>query len=72
MGLLLSGDAYIVLKNEYSVKGGRRRGLVGVSGDFGQRVTHTPIVIMIIRRTVIILLRFFLWYILRVERAKRC
>ena len=27
----------IVLKNEYFVKGGRWRGPVGVSGDFGRR-----------------------------------
>ncbi len=33
----MTGDALIVLKNEYSVKGGRRRGLVGVSGDLGRR-----------------------------------
>lgn len=37
MGLLLSGHALIVLKNEYRVKGGWRRGLVGVSGDLGPR-----------------------------------
>ena len=33
----MTGDFSIVLKNEYSVKGGRRRGAVGVSGDFGRR-----------------------------------
>ncbi len=36
----MTGDALIVLKNEYSVKGGRRRGLVGVSGDFWRKVTR--------------------------------
>jgi hypothetical protein len=47
----MTGDALIVLKNEYSVKGGRRRGAVGVSGDLGRR--QAGIVIMIIIRSVI-------------------